>query len=472
MSNNSKKNGKKKPTKKSSSGKVDSTTAISKTKAASKNNSTSGSNDKEDKVTQLTQSNRQLKRKIFDLYTVFEISRNFNSVLNYQNLLDSFILTSLAQVSASKGAIFLKENTRTDKFVLAKGKGSGKFPSPDQFFDGKGELTEFISKLNRPVVTNSLLDDISTESEQKIIMMFHPGVVVPMIYQSRLSGILLISDKMSKNEFTLDDIEFLSILANQIAVAIENARLYEAEKTASEQLRAAQHQLVNTERLAALGEMSTRVAHEINNPLGIIKNYMLLVRRAMGKNIEASGYADIVGQEIDRIAHIVRELLDFYRPVRDDLEPVDVIGVMDDVLTLMDRQFKKLSIELFTDFSIDQYLINGSADNLKQVYLNIIINACDAMSSGGKLGIKIKLEDENLMIIFCDTGPGIPPDIIPRIFEPFYTTKESGKGTGLGLSVCYGIIKRHGGSITYKNTNDGGCFEIKLPISGNTNNND
>jgi len=199
---------------------------------------------------------------------------------------------------------------------------------------------------------------------------------------------------------------------------------------------------------------------------------MLLVRRAMGKNIEASGYADIVGQEIDRIAHIVRELLDFYRPVRDDLEPVDVIGVMDDVLTLMDRQFKKLSIELFTDFSIDQYLINGSADNLKQVYLNIIINACDAMSSGGKLGIKIKLEDENLMIIFCDTGPGIPPDIIPRIFEPFYTTKESGKGTGLGLSVCYGIIKRHGGSITYKNTNDGGCFEIKLPISGNTNNND
>jgi len=443
-----------------------------KPKPHQKNNSTSGSNDKEDKVTQLTQSNRQLKRKIFDLYTVFEISRNFNSVLNYQNLLDSFILTSLAQVSASKGAIFLKENTRTDKFVLAKGKGSGKFPSPDQFFDGKGELTEFISKLNRPVVTNSLLDDISTESEQKIIMMFHPGVVVPMIYQSRLSGILLISDKMSKNEFTLDDIEFLSILANQIAVAIENARLYEAEKTASEQLRAAQHQLVNTERLAALGEMSTRVAHEINNPLGIIKNYMLLVRRAMGKNIEASGYADIVGQEIDRIAHIVRELLDFYRPVRDDLEPVDVIGVMDDVLTLMDRQFKKLSIELFTDFSIDQYLINGSADNLKQVYLNIIINACDAMSSGGKLGIKIKLEDENLLIIFCDTGPGIPPDIIPRIFEPFYTTKESGKGTGLGLSVCYGIIKRHGGSITYKNTNDGGCFEIKLPISGNTNNND
>jgi len=201
--------------------------------------------------------------------------------------------------------------------------------------------------------------------------------------------------------------------------------------------------------------------------LGIIKNYMLLVRRAMGRNIEASGYADIVGQEIDRIANIVRELLDFYRPVRDELVPIDVGTVMDNVLLLMDRQFKKLSIELFSESICKGYKINGSADNLKQVFLNIIINACDAMPSGGKLRVKIRIEGDEMIITFCDTGLGIKPENIPRIFEPFYTTKEPGKGTGLGLSVCYGIIKRHGGSITYKNTDDGGCFEIKLPVSGN-----
>ncbi len=472
MSNNSKKNGKKKQTKKSTSGKPNSGNAISKTSTVSNNTTTSASNEQKDKVTELTQSNRQLKRKIFDLYTVFEISRNFNSVLNYQNLLDSFILTSLAQVSASKGAIFIKEVSRTDKFTMAKGKGSGQFPSPDQFFDGNGKLANYISHLNRPVVTEDLFDDTASEAEQKILAMFHPGVVVPMIYKTRLSGFLLVSDKISQNEFSLDDIEFLSILVNQIVVAIENARLYEAEKQASELLRAAQHQLVNTERLAALGEMSARVAHEINNPLGIIKNYMLLVRRTMGKNIEASGYADIVGQEIDRIANIVRELLDFYRPVKDDLEPLDVVAVMDDVLTLMDRQFKKLNIELITDFNTDEFQINGLADSLKQVFLNIIINACDAMSSGGKLGVKVKLDNNEMIISFYDTGPGIQPEIIPRIFEPFYTTKQSGKGTGLGLSVCYGIIKRHNGSITYKNKDDGGCFEIKLPIHKDTKKNE
>jgi len=467
MSNNPKKSDKNKKTKQSPLGKSNPTNALSNTRAASINKLTPVVDEKDDRVTQLTRTNRQLKRKIFDLYTVFEISRNFNSVLNYQNLLDSFILTSLAQVSASKGAIFLNEDGRTDKFILAKGKGSGEFPSPAQFFDGNGKLAEFISKMNRPVVTETLFDNISTKMEQKILAMFHPGVVVPMIYQTRLSGILLVSDKMSKNDFSLDDSEFLSILANQIAVAIENARLYEAEKLATEQLRAAQHQLVNTERLAALGEMSARVAHEINNPLGIIKNYMLLVRRAMGRNIEASGYADIVGQEIDRIANIVRELLDFYRPVRDELVPIDVGTVMDNVLLLMDRQFKKLSIELFSESICKGYKINGSADNLKQVFLNIIINACDAMPSGGKLRVKIRIEGDEMIITFCDTGLGIKPENIPRIFEPFYTTKEPGKGTGLGLSVCYGIIKRHGGSITYKNTDDGGCFEIKLPVSGN-----
>ena len=468
MSNNSKKSGKKKQTKKSSSVKSNSGNANPKSSVVLKNATTLESNGNKDKVAELTLSNRQLKRKIFDLYTVFEISRNFNSVLNYQNLLDSFILTSLAQVSASKGAIFLNEDNRTDKFVMAKGKGSGQFPPPDKFFDGNGRLADYISHLNRPVITEDLFDDIASKPEQKILSMFHPGVVVPMIYQTRLSGFLIVSDKISQMEFSLDDIEFLSILANQIAVAIENARLYEAEKQASEQLRAAQHQLVNTERLAALGEMSARVAHEINNPLGIIKNYMLLVRRTMGKNIEASGYADIVGQEIDRIAHIVRELLDFYRPLKDDLEPIDVVGVMDDVLTLMDRQFKKLNIELTTDFNTNEFKINGLADNLKQVFLNIIINACDAMPSGGKLGIKIILEDNEIIITFCDTGPGIPPEIIPRIFEPFYTTKQLGKGTGLGLSVCYGIIKRHNGSITYINNDDGGCFEIRLPIFRDT----
>jgi signal transduction histidine kinase len=419
-----------------------------------------------DKITRLTEVNHQLKRKIFDLYTIFEISRNFNAVLRFESLLDSFILTCLAQVGASKAAIFLKEESQSDKIVIARGKGSGHFPDPKVCFDVNSELAVFLAKLNRPVVTGELFGDLLDETEKKILTLFHPGLVVPLIYQTRLSGILLISDKLSSRDFGLNDVEFLSILASQIAVAIENARLYEAEKAATQHLRAAQQQLIDTERRVALGEMSARVAHEVNNPLSIIKNYLLLVRRAIGRNVEAGNYIDIVGQEIDRIANIVRQLLDFHRPDKDVFEVVNIIDVMNDVLVLMDRQLDKLGIELIREFDDRCPAFEGSSENIKQVILNILINASDAMNTGGKLMISIKGETERIIIQFCDTGPGIPPEVIPRIFEPFFTTKQPGHGTGLGLAVCYGIIKRHDGTITYRNTDKGGCFEIILPAVG------
>ena len=142
---------------------------------------------------------------------------------------------------------------------------------------------------------------------------------------------------------------------------------------------------------------------------------------------------------------------------------MDVLTVIEDVLVLMDRQFENTRIEVVRDYAPSLPLVMGSPENIKQVVLNIVLNACDAMPEGGRLRIAVNRVRHGIHIGFCDTGPGIPPEIIPRIFEPFFTTKEEGKGTGLGLAVCYGIIKRHGGTITYKNTEVGGCFEIILP---------
>ncbi len=422
--------------------------------------------ESEQRLVILTETNRQLKRKIFDLYTIFEISRNFNSVLEYQRLLDSFILTSLAQVGAAKGSIFLKEDGQTGRFVMAKSKGSGPMPGPRLFFEVGSRLLEYLTKLNRPVVTKELMTDLADENELTIIEMFYPGLMVPLIYQTRLSGLLLVSDKVSGREFHGDDMEFLSILGNQISVAIENARLYDAEKKATEQLRAAQQQLVDSERLAALGEMSAKVAHEINNPLGIIKNYLLLIKRSIRDNVQGQNYTDVVSQEISRIARIVRELLDFHRPTGLALEQTDVASVIDEVLLLMEQQCGKYKIELVRRFDPNCPPVEASPEHLKQVFLNLIINACDAMPDGGTLEISVKTIENDLSIRFSDSGPGIPIDLLPRIFEPFFSTKESDKGSGLGLSVCYGIIKKHRGSITYRNTDSGGCFEILLPTGG------
>jgi signal transduction histidine kinase len=269
---------------------------------------------------------------------------------------------------------------------------------------------------------------------------------------------------MSGQEFSMDDIEFLSILGNKISVAIENTRLYEAEKLASQQLRAAQQQLVHSERLAALGEMSAKVAHEINNPLGIIKNYLLLTQKATGENDEAREHVEILKQEIDRIARIVKELLDFHSPRGLEFTPVDVLAVLSDVLQLMERQMDNKRIRLVKKFDPECPRLEASPESLKQVFLNMIINACDVMNKGGSLEVSVSCSRDSVTIVFEDTGPGIPPEVVPRIFEPFFTTKDPGKGTGLGLSVCYGIIKQHKGSIRYKNTDRGGRFEIVLPF--------
>jgi signal transduction histidine kinase len=416
------------------------------------------------KVVQLTESNRQLKRKIFDLYTIFEISRNFNAVLKFQTLLDSFIFTCLGQVGASKGAIFLQRDASSEKLHLVKAKGSGEFPSETTGINPESKLLAYLAGVNRPVPTGDLISDICTSDELEILGDFQSGLAVPLIYQTRLIGLLLLADKISGRKFTMDDIEFLSILANQIAVAIENARLYEGEKMAATQLRNLQQQLVQTERLAALGEMSAKIAHEVNNPLGIIKNYLLLIRRTAEEKPEAIKHVGIVEQEIDRIAGIVRQLLDFHRPKPPVFSRVNLKSLVTDVLELMERPLSSNNIHVETKFPPDLPEVLGARDNLKQVLLNLVINARDAMPEGGRLEICAGTENGMVRITVCDTGPGIAPEIQSRIFDPFFTTKEPGQGTGLGLSVCYGIVKYHNGSISFRNTEHGGCFEIHLPL--------
>jgi signal transduction histidine kinase len=420
----------------------------------------------EEKLQLLSETNRQLKRKIFDLYTVFEISRNFNSVLDYQTLLDTFIFTCLGQVAALKAAVFLTREGKSDQFFLAKAKGSGELPSGEEYFASTSRLAGYLRRLNRPVPTEDLLKDVASPEEAAILEKFTPGMAVPLIYQTHLTGIFLLADRISHAPFREDDIEFLSILANQIAVAIENARLYDSERRATSQLRSAQQQLVQTEKLAALGEMSAKVAHEVNNPLAIIKNYLLLTRKSIDQSADqpkTEQYLGIVGDEIDRIARIVKQLLEMHRGGGVTLEPLDITVALDSVVDLTERQMAMAHVEVERRFTLSPAWVNGSIEGLKQVFLNIIINARDAMGSGGKLTITVEECGTEVSIKFRDTGPGISPDDVPRIFEPFFTTKDPGQGTGLGLSVCWGIVKSHNGSILFTNTNPGGCFDIRLP---------
>lgn len=418
----------------------------------------------EKRLVELTEANRQLKRKIFDLYTIFELSRNFNAVLNFQTLLDSFVLTSLGQMGAARAALFLPTEADQGMFWLARVKGPAPLPGHDVSLNPNSECGKYITALNRPVDIGELRDKFPTLEDLGFIGAFRDGLVVPLVFQATLRGVLVIAGKESGQRYQADDIEFLSILASQTAVSIENARLYESEREALEKLQKTQKMLVQSERLAALGELSAKIAHEVNNPLGIIKNYLHLTSRVTGEDERVQEYVEIIKQEIDRIASIVRQLLDFHRPRAVQLARVDLTKVVKEVLSLMARQLADANVTTELVVQDDFPKIMAWADGLKQVFLNLLINARDVMKDGGTIKIGMTADSQLVRMCFEDSGPGIEAENIPHIFEPFFTTKAAGSGTGLGLSVCYGIVSNHGGSIRFRNLEKGGCFEVELPI--------
>ncbi len=406
-----------------------------------------------------------LRRKaMFDLYTIFELSRNFNAMLDYRSLLDSFVLASLGRVGSSGAVLYLPQELESEEFKLARAEGKSSFSDGGISIHQAESWCQYITSMNRPVLISEIIDKFESSNMLQLLKNIPTGLIVPLVFQTKLRGILILSSKESGLPFHDNDIEFLSILASQTAVSIENSRLYESEKEALNRLQSAQKLLVQSERSAALGDLSAKIAHEINNPLGIIKNYLSLTTRNIADQDKAIQYTKIIRQEIDRIALIVKQLLDFHRPKAINFARIKLVSVIDEILMLLDRQLNNAGIVVTIKVADDFPEIAAWSDGLKQVFINLMVNSIDAMDGKGEVFINLEKSGQMVICRIEDTGPGIAPEHIPHIFEPYYTTKLASGGSGLGLSICYSIIKNHNGSIKFSNTNRGGCFSIELPI--------
>lgn len=331
-------------------------------------------------LAELAETNKRLKRKIFDLYTIFEISRHLNSVLNTQTLLDAIILTCIGQMGVNGAAIFIVRGQGSDELALAKHKGLSLPPSRELLIAGDSPVFRlFHESHGKPLSFDEIRSTIGETPEVAVLSSVECAYLIPMSLQGRIRGLLSVTRKISGAGFLDDDLEFLSILANQLSVAIENARLFDSEKEALEKLRTTQLQLVQAEKLAALGQLSARVAHEVNNPLGIIKNYLLMIRQQCNQDKDAEKFVEIVTEEVDRIAGIVRQLLDMFRPQPDTFGSTDVGAVLEETLLLLSLHAQKGRIKIDKKLPRQFPRIYGSAEQLKQVFLNILINACDFM---------------------------------------------------------------------------------------------
>jgi two-component system NtrC family sensor kinase len=226
-------------------------------------------------------------------------------------------------------------------------------------------------------------------------------------------------------------------------------------------------QLVSSEKMASLGKLAAGIAHEINNPLGGILIYSSLLLEDLPETDPKKEDLARIVQEAGRCKEIVKSLLEFAHQTEPRMEPVDINRAITDGLFFLENQalFHNIHIEKHLDPSLPRAL--GNAGQLKQVFMNIIINAAEAMHGNGELTITTSASPDGRTVFteFSDTGEGIPDENLSRIFEPFFTTKDVGKGTGLGLATSYGIIESHGGRISVKSrVGEGATFMIELSV--------
>lgn len=234
------------------------------------------------------------------------------------------------------------------------------------------------------------------------------------------------------------------------------------------ELESAQIQLLQNEKMASLGKLAAGVAHQLNNPLGGIMLYSRLIQEEYELGDPAKADLSRILKDAERCRDTVKELLVFARQTRQEKQFHDINKALSRTLFLLEKQVLFQNILIETRLSADIPPVLGDIQQLSHVFMNIILNAAQAMDGRGKLIISTDLSPngQKVVVEICDTGPGIPEDVLPHIFEPFYTTKEEGKGTGLGLSLAYGIVESHQGKIMVRNNPDqGSVFVIELPIN-------
>ena len=285
----------------------------------------------------------------------------------------------------------------------------------------------------------------------------------PLIAHGQAVGAVMVDNALTRAPITQEDLRFLQLFTNQAGMAIENSMLYNQIEDANRLLSEAQENLLQKERLAAIGEMAAGIAHELKGPLVSIGGFAGRLTKKLPHDSIEWGHADLIVREVLRLEAILSEILLFSKKATICYARCNMAAIVKDSLAVVVPQLEEKQISLDTRFSRQKLVLFGDGQQLQQVFINILLNAIDAMDSGGKLSIVVSASDldgkEAVCVKIIDTGGGIPLESLGSIFTPFYTTKE--RGTGLGLPIANRIITNHGGKIQITN-NPGQGVEVRV----------
>lgn len=305
----------------------------------------------------------------------------------------------------------------------------------------------------------------------------HSAFGAPLRTEHEVFGALVLFGTSTGDSLLAGDLLFVQMLGNLLASALASGRQQarvssldqalhveqERHAAAQQQLDAVQAGMLQTAKLAAVGQLAASVAHEINNPLYAVRSSLYLVEQDLPPDAPQHEFLALAQQELGRIARIIARMRDFYKPIQSEYQPTDLLDLIRETINLAATYLDHSAIT--TTAQLDPTLppVVANGDQLRQVLLNLVLNACDAMSDGGTLTISAARDGDMVQLEVRDTGIGIPADVQARLFEPFFTTKPS--GTGLGLSVSYHIVAQHGGTLTIESVVGQGtrCI-VRLPV--------
>ena len=379
-------------------------------------------------------------------------------------------LESVCQVlDAVEGSILLRDSD-TGELVFKHVLGDNEvFLRGQRLAPGQG-VAGWVAQHSQAVCVNDVRHDARFYAGMDTVTGFETRSLLcaPLLYRGEIVGVTEIVNKR-QGRFTSEDLNLLEAASFIVTQSLENARLYQDLLIQMQAREKAQAQLVHSEKMGALGRLTASLAHEINNPLQAMQSCLTLATERLediphGEKLDR--YLSIIGDETERVSNIVRRVSGFYRPAREELRLTDLHTVLESTLQLVGKQLQHADITVEREWTEELPLIPANPDQLKQVCLNLVLNALDAMPEGGTLRVRTALEAPDfLRIEFSDTGVGMSPETQSRLFEPFFTTKE--QGSGLGLSISYGIIKAHNGEITVTSEEGRGTtFTILLPVEG------
>lgn len=424
-----------------------------------------------------------------------EISREMASLLKIEPIMN-LILTSISKaLQVTHIDLFLYDDAKM-VFRRYSPKNFVRDDTANNIFTMDHSILNVLKTIARPLGKSYIEHHLSRQVEKNhIIALFNEldvSLMVPMISNTNLVGIIALGQKKSGELFVHEDMELLMTIANQSVTALDNAKSYEeienlnqhlerkvAERTAD--LRRAllekeqtQNQLIQSESLAAIGQLVAGTAHELNNPLASASSLLQTCMESVQDwDVAAENRDEVLNdlifsmKELKRAGDIVRSLLDLSRQTQVYVEPVSINLALDDTLRVLYNQYKHLEIEIKKQYDDALPLVVGNFANLGQVFINVIKNAIESLAAGvGIITLSTRYKrDANVAVIeIGDTGTGVPDEHLQNIFKPFFTTKPVGKGTGLGLYISYEIIRRHGGDIKVRSMEgEGTTFTIELP---------